>query len=299
MQACNADDSRQYAGGQRATYTSFTHVDDGRERRDSGLLDRKRPGTRVGVASTRDESRVARVDDHADQNGAEDVEERDPVRDAAGGFRDRTVRVLGFGGGDDDGLDTDETERGVDEGGHETEEVTLRSGDACQTTRKVSPGIRVAAANELRALLTIEVGPGARVVPVAEANPLMVRRAAESDDERSEDQPEEASDLDDSRDNLGFSVAVWKRGQRGIAAQMQGPGVDAQSDGHEVDEEDQGEADGNDECGRDVGPVRDDDGCGRDLGRDGDGVAVSVTKSCGNRSFRRQTRVAGWGERQK
>ena len=56
--------------------------------------------------------------------------------------------------------------------------------------------------------------------------------------------------------------------------------MDVQSDGHEVDEEDQGETDGNNECGRDVGPVRDDDGCGRDLGRDGDGVAVSVTQSC-------------------
>ena len=69
----------------------------------------------------------------------------------------------------------------------------------------------MAAANELRVLLTIEVGPGARVVPVAEANSLMVRRAAESDDERSEDQPEEASDLDDGRNNLGFSVAVGAR----------------------------------------------------------------------------------------
>ena len=64
------------------------------------------------------------------------------------------------------------------------------------------------APNERPALLTVVVGPGARVVPVTEADPLVVRRTTESDDERSEDQPEEASNLDDGRNDLGFSIAV-------------------------------------------------------------------------------------------
>jgi hypothetical protein len=34
------------------------------------------------------------------------------------------VRVDGLGGGDDDGLNTDEREGGVDEGGEEAEEVS-------------------------------------------------------------------------------------------------------------------------------------------------------------------------------
>lgn len=57
-------------------------------------------------------------------------------------------------------------------------------------------------------MLTVIVGPRAGVVPVPEADPLVVRRATESDNERSEDQPEEAGDLDNGRNNLGFSVAV-------------------------------------------------------------------------------------------
>lgn len=212
-----------------------TYVDDGRERADAGLLDGEGPRRSVGVTGTGDEGGVIRADDHADEDGAEDVEERDAVGHTTRRLRDRAVRVLGLGGGDDYRLDTDETETGVDERRHEAEEVAGRPGDA------------------------VEVGPRAGVVPVLEAATVAVRRAAEGNDERDDDEAEEAGDLDDGRDDLCLSV---------------------EADGHEVDEKDQGETDGDDEGRGDVGPVRDDDGCRRDLGCDGDGVAVAVRKSC-------------------
>lgn len=98
---------------------------------------------------------------------------------------------------------------------------------------------------------TIVVGPGAGVLPIMKARPLVVWCASERDDERDDDDPEEAEDLDDGGEDLGLAV---------------------NSDRHEVDQDDEGEADGYHQRGGDVGPVRDDDGRGGDLGGDGDGV---------------------------
>ena len=87
-----------------------------------------------------------------------------------------------FGCCDDDGLDTNEAERGVDERGQEAEEVACRTGD------------------------TVVVCPRSRVIPVAESNGIAVRTAACSNDNGDNNQAKEAEDLDGTSKDFGFTI---------------------------------------------------------------------------------------------
>ena len=156
-------------------------VYDGGQDGDAGLLDGDDPGGGIRVAGAGDEVWGGRRDDHADEEGAEDVEEGDAVGDVCGGLGDRLVGVYALAGGDDDDLDADEGEGRVDEGREEPEEVPCGAGDA------------------------VVVVPRAGGVPVAEADGLARRSAPGRDDEGDDDEPEEAGDFDDARGDLGFA----------------------------------------------------------------------------------------------
>lgn len=124
-----------------------------------------------------------------------------------------------------------ERERCVDERRDEAEEVAGRAADA------------------------VVVDPGAGVVPVAEADGLVVGPAAGGDDDGGEDEADEAEDLDGAAGDLCLAVPA---------------------DAEQVAGEDEDEGDGDDDGRGDVGPVADEDGGGGGLGGDGDGVAVAV-----------------------
>lgn len=102
---------------------------------------------------------------------------------------------------------------------------------------------------------TIVVHPRPRVVPVPEADGVAVGPAAGGDDDGHDDQAEEAEHLDGAADDLALAV---------------------DADRHQVQRQDEHQADGDDDGGRDVGPERHQHGGGGALGRDGDGVAVAV-----------------------
>jgi hypothetical protein len=160
-------------------------VDDRREDRDTGGLDRDDPGRRVGVAGSRDEVGVVAGYDHSDDDSAEDVwysrteisrarremrkdrrsltEERDTVSNTLDGFRDRLVRVGGFSSSDDDSLYSDEREGGVDEGGDESGKVSTLARE------------------------TVRLSPRSGIVPVAESATVVIGSSSESDDETDDD----------------------------------------------------------------------------------------------------------------
>jgi hypothetical protein len=149
-----------------------TDVDDRVQSGDSSCLDRNDPRTRVGVARSGNEIWVVVWHNHADQDGAENIEEQNSVSYALCGLWDRSVRVACLGSGNDNltdqygrfkgtvtyGLHTDKRETGVDECADEAEEMSGRSSDAGK------------------------VGPGSWVAPVSEADSIVVRSTTERDD---------------------------------------------------------------------------------------------------------------------
>jgi hypothetical protein len=92
------------------------------------------------------------------------------------------VRVDGFASGDYNGFHADEGEGSVDQGAEEGEEVAGGAGDA------------------------VVVCKGARISPVSEADAVVVRSAAESDDQGDKDEAEETENLDGSGYYFCFSV---------------------------------------------------------------------------------------------
>lgn len=157
-------------------------VDDGRQGADSSLLDGNNPRRAVCVARARNEIRVARVDNKSDQQGTEDVEEADAVRNTASSSWDGAVGIHRLCSTDDNSLNTNEREGGVDKGGEEAEEVASRSLDS------------------------IVLDPGAGVVPVPESNRLAAGTSAGRDDNSDDDEAYKADDLDSSSDDFCFSV---------------------------------------------------------------------------------------------
>lgn len=90
--------------------------------------------------------------------------------------------VDGFRSADDYRLNSDEGERSIDEGRHESQESSSGTSDA------------------------IVIDPRTWVVPVAEADGLAVGPTASGDDNRNEDQSNEAENLD--RASNYFSVTI-------------------------------------------------------------------------------------------
>lgn len=126
---------------------------------------------------------------------------------------------------------TNEGEGRVHKGSEEAQEVTSRTGDA------------------------VVINPGTRVIPVAEANGLVVGTSAGGDDDGGEDEADEAEDLDGAAHDLGLAVPAHAE---------------------QVAKEDEGEGYRDDDGGCYVCPIRHQN-CGRgSLGTDGDCVAVAV-----------------------
>jgi hypothetical protein len=114
--------------------------------------------------------RVVRVDNHADNECAEDVEEEDVVEGLADSRRDSLAGVLGLTDGDTDELGTHVGEEGEDKGVDKAEELAEAAG----------------------LLVGLE---GLAVLPVAESEALLAGDTSEVDDETEENQTGEVTTL--------------------------------------------------------------------------------------------------------
>jgi hypothetical protein len=77
-----------------------TYINNGIKSGNACLLDCYNPGTRVGIARSRNEVWLIIGDDHTNQDSTQDVKEKDPISDSLCGFGNRSMRVAGFGSSD-------------------------------------------------------------------------------------------------------------------------------------------------------------------------------------------------------
>ena len=161
-------------------------VDDGGQDGDAGTVDGDDPwglrGTGGSAGLRAQQVRVVVGHEHADGEGAQDVEEQDAPEDSAHGLGDVLARVLGLTGRDGDHLDASVGEGGVDEGGEETEEAS---------------GVGVGADVQFHRT---------RVLPVPEADAVVRGRSAQVDADGHDQQADDGDDLDAGEDELGLAV---------------------------------------------------------------------------------------------
>ncbi|SPQ18434.1 b29f935e-0d0f-448a-93c7-e4b30d5efc30 [Thermothielavioides terrestris] len=156
-------------------------VDDVVQPADAGALDADDPRARVGVGLGRQQVRVIRGHDGADDQGADAVEEREAGEEAAGGLGDVAAGGHRLAGGQTDEFrGRDEAEAGSDKRGPVGGEAPRRAG----------PDVFL---------------EGARVMPVMEPDRSAGGCAAGHDDDAHDHQAEDRDELDAGEPELGLA----------------------------------------------------------------------------------------------
>lgn len=166
----------------RPSRNQNTSIDDRRQTLDPSILDGDNPRRTVRVPTTRDQIRVGGANNQPNKEGTEDIEESDAISDAVSGSGDSVMRIHRLCSSDNDSLDTDITERRIDERSQEPKEMARRSGDA------------------------VVIRPGAGIVPVAEPDGVVVGAPARGDDDGDDDQAQETKDFDTTGHDFDISV---------------------------------------------------------------------------------------------